>query len=258
MTLLWIVLATLLCGLVSTLVASLFLLLPDARRMRLMPHLISFATGAMLAVALIGALPEAVANAGPERLRAVGMAVLGGIVLFFVLEKLVLWRHCHAHDCEAHVPVETQRRRAAAWIVLFGDGVHNLFDGVLIAAAFLTDVKLGVVTVLAICAHEIPQEFGDYAVLLHSGMSRARAFWLNILMSLTSIAGGLIGYYALHEAYEILPYALAITAASLLYIAVADLIPGLHKRTDARAGIAQVALIAAGVAVIYFAEALGG
>ncbi len=191
--LIWILLGTFVGGALSAALASVFLLLPEARRNWLLPHLISFATGAMLAAALIGLLPEAIASVGPQRIQAIGAAVLAGIGLFFVLEKLVLWRHCHHADCETHSPHEQHRDRAAGWIVLFGDGVHNAFDGVLIAAAFLTDVKLGVVTTLAITAHEIPQELGDLAVLLHARMSPARALWFNAASSLTSIIGGLAG-----------------------------------------------------------------
>jgi len=232
----------------------LFLLLPESRRSWLLPHLISFATGAMLAAALIGLLPEAIESVGPQRIQAIGAAVLAGIALFFVLEKLVLWRHCHMEECEGHSPREAQRDRAAGWIVLFGDGVHNAFDGVLIAAAFLTDVKLGVVTTLAITAHEIPQELGDLAVLLHARMSPARALWFNAASSLTSILGGLLGYFALRRTLDVLPYAISVAAASLIYVAVADLIPSLHRRVDPRAGAAQVLLIGCGVAVIAAAE----
>jgi zinc and cadmium transporter len=257
-TLLWIVLATLGGGLLSAALASLFLLLPEARRAHLLPHLISFATGAMLAAALIGLLPEAVANAGPERLQLVGAALLAGIGLFFVLEKLVLWRHCHTEDCETHVPTDAHRHHAAGWIVLTGDAVHNAFDGVLIAAAFLTDVRLGVVTAVAITAHEVPQELGDLAVLLHAGMRPRRALWFNVIAGLASVAGGLFGYLALREAYEALPYALSIAAASLIYVAVADLIPGLHRRVDPMSGLAQVALISLGVVTIVLVEGWGG
>src|SRR6202162_5822665 len=250
----WILLATFLGGALSAALASVFLLLPDSRRSWLLPHLISFATGAMLAAALIGLLPEAIASVGPERIQAIGAAVLAGIALFFVLEKLVLWRHCHTEDCETHSPHQADRDRAAGWIVLFGDGVHNAFDGVLIAAAFLTDVRLGIVTTIAITAHEIPQELGDLAVLLHAGMSPVRALVFNAASSLTSIIGGLSGYLALKGTLDVLPYAISVAAASLIYVAVADLIPGLHRRVDLRAGAAQVLLIACGVVVIAAAE----
>jgi zinc and cadmium transporter len=252
--LIWILLATFGGGALSAALASVFLLLPESRRSWVLPHLISFATGAMLAAALIGLLPEAVESVGPQRIQSIGAAVLAGIALFFVLEKLVLWRHCHHADCEEHSPHQQQRDQAAGWIVLFGDGVHNAFDGVLIAAAFLTDAKLGVVTTLAITAHEIPQELGDLAVLLHARMSPARALWFNAASSLTSILGGLFGYFALRRTLDVLPYAISVAAASLIYVAVADLIPSLHRRVDPRAGLAQVLLIGCGVAVIAAAE----
>jgi zinc and cadmium transporter len=266
MTLTWIVAATLAGGLLSAALASLFLLLPAARRTWLLPHLVSFATGAMLAAALLGLLPEAAQRAGLNRIGAIGAAVLAGIALFFVLEKLVLWRHCHTEDCEGHRPhghehghgpsngPGSHRDRAAGWIVLFGDGLHNAFDGVLIAAAFLTDVKLGVLTTVAITAHEVPQELGDLAVLLHAGMSPVRALWFNAASSLTSIIGGVVGFFALSHALEVLPYAISVAAASLLYVAVADLIPGLHRRVDPQSAVAQVVLIGGGVAVIGLAE----
>lgn len=254
MTLLWIFLATFFGGALSAALASLFLLLPESRRSWLLPHLISFATGAMLAAALIDLLPEAINNAGPGHVEAIGAATLAGIGLFFILEKLVLWRHCHTETCETHSPAETHRDRAAGWIVLFGDGMHNAFDGVLIAAAFLTDMRLGIVTTLAITAHEIPQELGDLAVLLHARMSPIRAMWFNAASSLTSIIGGVVGFFALRGAQQVLPYAVSVAAASLIYVAVADLIPGLHKRVDLQSGAAQVLLIGCGVAVIGLAE----
>jgi zinc and cadmium transporter len=270
--LIWIVLATLFGGLLSAALASLFLLLPEARRNRLLPHLISFATGAMLAAALLGLLPEAIAGVGLGHIQGIGAALLAGIALFFVLEKLVLWRHCHTADCETHQPAalagthgharvrshDQARDQAAGWIVLFGDGVHNAFDGVLIAAAFLTDLRLGVVTTIAITAHEVPQELGDLAVLLHAGMRPRRALFFNMASSLTSIIGGLVGYFALKSTLGVLPYAVSVAAASLIYVAVADLIPGLHRRTDPAGSFAQVLLIGAGVGVIALTEGLLG
>jgi zinc and cadmium transporter len=257
-TLGWIVLATLVGGLLSAALASLFLLLPAVRRSALLPHLISLATGAMLAAALLELLPEAIGAAGPLHVQRIGCAVLAGIGLFFVLEKLVLWRHCHDPAQVSHAHQAEARDEAAGWIVLFGDGVHNAFDGVLIAAAFLTSPKLGLVTALAITAHEIPQELGDLAVLLHAGMSPLRAMFFNAASSLTSIAGGLAGYFAMHGALQYLPYALAIAAASLIYVAVADLIPSLQRRVDPVGSLLQVALIGVGVGIIAIAERLLG
>jgi zinc and cadmium transporter len=254
MSLLWILGATFFGGALSAAMASAFLLLGERPRAWLLPHLISFATGAMLAAALVGLLPEAIAGVGPAHIQSIGAAVLAGIGLFFVLEKLVLWRHCHVEACDTHSPHEAGRDRAAGWIVLFGTGMHNAFDGVLIAAAFLTDTRLGVMTTIAITAHEVPQELGDLAVLLHARMSAERAMWFNAASSLTSIVGGVAGYFALRRALSILPYAIAIASASLIYVAVADLIPGLHRRVEPRAAVAQVLLIGAGAALIWLAQ----
>ena len=156
--------------------------------------------------------------------------------------------HAHGHQHDA------ARRKASGSLVLVGDALHNVLDGVLIAAAFLTDVHLGLVTALAIMAHEIPQEVGNFAVLLHSGVSRGRALLLNLLTSLTAVIGGVVGYFALEKSLAALPFALAVAAASLLYVAVADLIPGLHRRVDPRSSVTQVVLISLGIAVITFAE----
>ena len=263
-TLLWIIVSTLVSGVLSVLAAGVFLALPSKRREGALPHLVSFATGALLGAALLALIPHAVLGAGSERVHEVGIALIAGIALFFVLEKFLLWRHCHDDHCDEHTVSdhhhghehqhEEARRKASGSLVLVGDALHNLLDGVLIAAAFLTDVHLGIVTALAIMAHEIPQEVGNFAVLLHSGVSRGRALGLNLLTSLTAVIGGVIGYFALETAVQVLPFALAVAAASLLYVAVADLIPGLHRRVDPRSSITQVLLIGCGVAVITLAE----
>jgi zinc and cadmium transporter len=279
-TLLWIIAATSLGGALSALAASLFLLVPQHRRVHWVPHLVSVAIGALLAAALLDLLPQAIETAGIARAGEVGLTLLIGLMIFFVLEKLVLWRHCHHDHCEAHTaeaPLKVTRIQplgharaphhahnlvlsqdshtaASGWMILFGDGFHNLLDGVLIAAAFMTDVHLGVVTSIAVIVHEIPQEVGDLAILLHSGMSRGKAMWLNLLASLTSVIGGVVAYFALGTAMVVLPYAITLAAASFIYIAVADLIPGLHKRVDAQAGLQQFALISVGVLLIYAME----
>jgi zinc and cadmium transporter len=250
----WIVALTALGGVLSALVAALFLLLPEKPRARLLPHLVSFATGALLGASLLALLPHAIEGAGFRHAHRVGLALVAGIGFFFVLEKLVLWRHCHADQWEGAEPHAHHRAHASAVLVLIGDGIHNVLDGVLIAAAFLTDVRLGIVTAVAAMAHEIPQEVGDFAILLNAGMSRARAFALNLATSLTSVIGGVAAYFALRPVLGVLPYALAVAAACFLYVAVADLIPGLHRKVDLRTSVAQVLLIAAGVAVIALAE----
>lgn len=246
-----IVLLTGLSGLASALAASFFLMLGESRRSALLPHLVSFATGALLGAAFLGLLPHAMGTIGEGGEHRVGLALLLGILTFFLLEKFVLWRHCHDDPCEMHAPSHAARDAASARMILAGDSFHNVLDGVLVAAAFMTDPKLGLVTALAVCAHEIPQEVGDVAILLHGGYSRGRALALNLLTSLTSVIGGVIAYFALATAMHLLPYALAFAASSFIYVAVADLIPGLHRRVDVRAGVGQVIFIALGVAVVY-------
>ncbi len=266
-TLVWIILATLVSGVLSVLAAGIFLALPSKQREGALPHLVSFATGALLGAALLGLIPHAVIGAGTDRVHEVGIALIAGIALFFVLEKFLLWRHCHDDHCDEHAVVESHQRhdrhdhshararqKASGALVLVGDALHNVLDGVLIAAAFLTDLHLGLVTAVAIVAHEIPQEVGNFAVLLNSGVSRGRALALNLLTSLTAVIGGVVGYFALGTALAALPFALAVAASSLLYVAVADLIPGLHRRVDARSSVMQVLLIGLGIALIAFGE----
>jgi zinc and cadmium transporter len=262
-TLLWIILSTLVSGVLSVLAAGLFLALPAKQREAAMPHLVSFATGALLGAALLGLIPHAVIGVGADGVHGVGIALIAGIALFFILEKFLLWRHCHDDHCHEHAVEDAHahnhahdaaRKKASGSLVLIGDALHNVLDGVLIAAAFLTDVHLGFVTALAIMAHEIPQEVGNFAVLLHSGVGRRRALMLNLLTSLTAVIGGIVGYFALEQAQKALPFALAVAAASLLYVAVADLIPGLHRKIDPRSSVMQVLLIGAGIAIIALAE----
>jgi zinc and cadmium transporter len=255
-TLTLIVIFTALGGILSVICAGIFLLIPDAPRARVLPHLVSFATGALLGAALLALVPEALEGANSDA-HGVGLALVGGIVVFFVLEKLVLWRHSHSSeyaDHGAHHAHHEHREQASAVLVIIGDSIHNALDGVIIGAAFLTDTKLGIVTALAVVAHEIPQEIGDFAVLLHSRMSRARALAFNLMSSLTSVIGGVVAYFTLGHALRILPYAVAVAAASFIYVSMADLIPGLHRRISARESVAQVVLISLGIAVIALVE----
>ena len=235
--------------------------MPDRHHSNLLPHGVSFALGALLSVAFLDLLPHAVENAGAERAESLFATVLAGILVFFLLEKLLLWRHCHSHDCEAHNDHEEHYHQPAGTLIVVGDGIHNFVDGVLIAAAFLTDWHLGVVTSLAVAAHEIPQEVGDFAILLQSGYSRPKAFFYNLLSSLGTVAGGVLAYFGLERVHASLPYFLALAASSFIYIAVADLIPTLHKKTHAGAVAQQMALILAGVALIAavhrYAETVG-
>jgi zinc and cadmium transporter len=220
--------------------AALLLAFPDAMRRRLLPCLLSYATGTLLGAAFLGMLPKALEKAAP---LAVTATVLAGIVVFFILEKLIVWRHCHENGCEAH-------GHEGGTLILIGDAFHNFVDGVVIAAAFLTSPALGIATALAVIAHEIPQELGDFAILLASGMSKARAFAFNLLSSLSTLPGVLVGWYWLAEVRQAIPYVLAISAASFIYIAIADLVPGLHRRVGARATLLQTLLILAGIGTI--------
>jgi zinc and cadmium transporter len=257
-TLGWIIGFTLLGGVAGVLLASLFLLVPENQRARSLPFMVAFATGALLGAALLGLLPEAIELAGPSGYGKVGLSLLGGIALFFVLEKLVLWRHCHEDHCETHAPEPTHdhHHRTPGTMIILGDTMHNALDGVLIAAAFLIDVNLGIMTGLAVLAHEVPSEVGNFAIMLHSGMTRARAFAWNLFSALGAVIGGVVGFLALSRLQPLLPYALGVSAASLLYVAVADLIPGLHRRVGARDSVLQVILIGLGVALVALVERL--
>ena len=227
---------SLLGGLGGLLIASGVLLVTDSARARLIPWLVSYAVGALLGVSMLAILPKALASLPSSHVLA---TLLVGILLFFVLEKLVLWRHCHTHDCEVH--------DGTAVPVLVGDAFHNFVDGAVIATAVLTSIPLGVSTALAVAAHEIPQEIGDFAILLHAGFSRRRALLLNVISGLSSALGAVAAVLAFGWLPQALPYFLALAAASFLYVAMADLIPGLHRgRTDA-SSLRQVLLIAAGV-----------
>jgi zinc and cadmium transporter len=226
--------------------AAFVLLVPDRHRRAAVTSLVSYATGAMLATALLGVIPEALelAPAG-----VVMSAVLGGMGLFFVVEKLVLGHHCHDDRCDRH--------RAAARLILLGDGLHNFVDGILIAAAFLTSVPLGVATALATLLHELPQEIGDFAVLLESGYSRQKALWMNLLSSLATIAGTAVAYLWLDSARQMIPLVLGLAAGSFIYIASVDLIPLLHRRTQLVATAQQVLLAVAGAGTIALLGAHG-
>ncbi len=251
--LLWIVAASLLGGVLSVLCAALFALNARAHWVN---ALVSYAIGALLGAVFLDILPEAI-----ELSRSAAVlsgTILGGILLFFTLEKLLLWRHCHHEHCEAHEPHEHQIHDRSGMMIVVGDTFHNFVDGVIIAAAFITDIQLGIVTSLAIIAHEIPQEVGDFMILLHSGYSKAKALWLNLLSSLATLVGGVLAYFALQTIQTIVPTLLALAAASMLYVAVADLIPGLHKRTRLRDTLEQVLLIAAGVSSILAVNLLVG
>lgn len=215
------------------------LFFPEGVRNALVPSLISFATGTLLAAAFLGMLPAGLKEAPAATVLA---TVLAGMVLFFILEKLVIWRHCHDSDCEVH--------GRAAPLILIGDAFHNFVDGVVIAAAFLTSIPLGIATSLAVIAHEIPQEVGDFAILLESGYGRTKALLLNSFSASATLPGGILAFYWLSETLEFVPYILALSAASFIYIASADMIPSLHRETTIPSALRQLVLMLAGIGTI--------
>jgi zinc and cadmium transporter len=281
----WIVATSLLGGLLSVLIAAVFAL--NAQR-KWVPLLVSYAIGALLGAVFLEIVPHAFELA--TNVEAVSATILFGVLLFFTLEKLVLWRHCHGDHCEAHAmhdeahcpshqhqhspkkalkftPVEHIQPQMvhaghahdhdsgrSGLMIMIGDTFHNFVDGILIAAAFMVDIQLGLVTALAIIAHEIPQEVGDFLILLHSGYSKKKALVFNMLSSLATLVGGLLAYVSLQTVQTWIPYILSLAAASMLYVAVADLIPGLHKRTAMQDTVQQIVLILLGVASIFITK----
>ena len=222
------------------LLAAILLLFLGRGRLPPVPGLISYAVGTLLGVALLALVPEALDLAQDP--SAVLGTLLAGILGFFMLEKLVLWRHCHTDECEWH--------NSSASLVLIGGAFHNFADGAIIGAAVLTSLPLGVSTTLAVAAHQVPQEVGDFAVLLGAGYSRRRALTLNSISALAGIVGAVAMYTAADQMPATLPYVLALAAGSFLYVAMADLIPDLHRGQINIGSMRQVLLIGAGVITI--------
>jgi zinc and cadmium transporter len=248
MTLAWITLATLLGGLLSVLIAASLTVTVLTRMVR---HLVSLSAGVLLATALLHVLPEAFeSQASPHGLFA---TLLAGLMFFFLLEKVELYRHTHHHEGDGHHHhhhFDAEQAGRGGWSVLVGDSIHNFCDGIIIAAAFLADTQLGIVTSLAIIAHEIPQEVGDYIVLLNAGFSRAKALLYNAISGLSAVVGGLVGYVVVGPWEALFPYLLVIASSSFVYVAVADLIPQLQQRMSLKDTAAQLAWLAAGMAMI--------
>lgn len=223
------------------LAASTFLLLGDGLRLKVVPWAISYAVGTLLGVSLLALLPQALGRLPPA--TALG-TLLAGVLSFFLLEKLVLWRHCHdTTDCEVHTS-------SAASLVIVGDAFHTFVDGTVIAAAVLTSIPLGITTALAVATHEIPQEVGDVAILLRAGYSRGRAFTLNLLSGLGGILGAVAMLAASKSMPGVLPYVLAFAAGNFLYVAMSDLIPDLHRGGLEGGPIRQLLMIGAGILTI--------
>ena len=250
----WIIVSSFVGGALSVFGAALFAF---AARPSWVGGLVSYAIGALLGAVFLEILPHAIEVSGDAHTTAA--TVLAGILGFFVLEKLVLWRHCHHETCETHGFThehDAHDQGRSGLMILVGDTFHNFVDGILIAAAFLADIQLGIITAVAIIAHEIPQEVGDFLILLNSGYTKSRALAFNLLSSAATLVGGLLAYFALQSMQNLIPVFLGLAAASMIYVAVADLIPGLHKRVGLAATVEQAFLILAGVGTIALTESL--
>src|SRR3989344_1612613 len=196
----------------------------NARRLKgILIYLISFSAGALFGDAFIHLLPEAVAKHGFS--LSISLSILGGILLFFMLEKVVHWQHCH-------LPITSEHVHPFAYMNLIGDGLHNFIDGIIIAASYTVSVPAGIATTLAVILHEIPQEIGDFGVLLHGGFTRAQALWVNFLSALTAVVGAIVAFWAIGIVEQIEAIVVPIAVGGFIYIAGSDLIPELHKETN--------------------------
>jgi len=212
----------------------------------LIPLLIAFATGVLLTAAFLGLIPEAVEAAGEPHI--IMPYILGGILFFFIMEKVVIWRNCRDKTCEVH-------SHASGPIILLGD---SLTDGIVIAAAFLSGLNLGIVAGFTIIFHELAHETGDFGVLLHSGYSKKKAFIYNMVSSSTTIPASIISYFLLDSMEFAVPFLLAISASSFIYIALSDLTPDLHRHTEIKYILKQIAFIIIGIVLMALILSLGG
>ncbi|MFU1914432.1 ZIP family metal transporter [Bordetella avium] len=250
MLLLWIILATIAGGLISVCIAHW---LAYRVFVQYLHHMVSLSVGVLLSVALLHLLPEAFESSDADPHQLFGL-MLAGLIGFFVLEKISLLRHNHHHEHDGHHHHKGHDRHEAGrggMLILVGSSLHNLCDGVLAAAAFLTDPLLGVLTAASIIVHEVPHKLGDFVVLINAGLERKRAFGLILFTSLCTAIGGGVGYFLLQEAQALVPYVLVIAASSFLYISVADLMPQMHERVTLSDAVPQLLLVGVGVAIIY-------
>ena len=258
MTLVYILIACLLGSTASALLAAML-----AWRLRpgLIPIFVSYAVGALLGVVFLDLLPHIFEQSA--RAQSSAAWLLGGVLLFFLLEKFVLWRHsrehtggetvgggAHLNHAHHHGHAHGGGHAASAWMVIIGDAFHNFTDGLAIAAAFITDFRLGVATSIAIIAHELPHELGDFLVLIHSGFSKLRALAWNLVSSLATLLGALLAYFALRGLEDYALIFLCLAASSMIYVAIADLMPGLQKRAAVAESLIQIGLMAAGIGTI--------
>ena len=245
-----ILLATTVAGVISISAAAVF---SFSLLSKMVDRMVSLSVGILLSTSLLHALPEAFESDADA--HALFATLLAGLLGFFLLEKLAILRHSHHYEGDGHGHEhghDAHEAGKAGWMILIGDGLHNFTDGILIAAAFLADPSLGLITALAIVAHEIPQEIGDFIVLLNAGFSRSRAYVYNLICSLMAVIGGVVGYLTLERATDWIPYVLVFASSGFIYIAVSDLMPQMQRRATLRETIPQILLITVGVAVVLF------
>ena len=247
-TLVSILLATTIAGVVSISAAAIF---SFSLLSKMVERMVSLSVGILLSTSLLHALPAAFeSKADTHTLFA---TLLAGLLGFFLLEKFAILRHSHHHEGDGHAHGHGHDAREAGkagWMILVGDGMHNFTDGILIAAAFLANPKLGLVTGLAIIAHEIPQEIGDFIVLLNAGFTRTRAYVYNLICSLMSVIGGVLGYVMLDRGMAWIPYVLVFASSGFIYIAVSDLMPQMQRRATLKETIPQILLVGLGVVIV--------
>ncbi len=207
--------------------------------------LVSFAAGSLLGAAFLDLIPEAV-----EETPDIFIYVLSGILIFFLMEKFLYWYHCHKGKCDVHI---------FTYLNLIGDGIHNFIDGIIIATSFLINVQLGMVTSLAIIMHEIPQEIGDFGILVYGGLSKRKALFYNFVTSLTAFLGALTAYFFLSGKTEnFASFVIAFAAGGFIYIACSDIIPELHKERDIKRSFLQFILLLMGIGIIFVVKSISG
>jgi len=234
-TLILILVSTVLVSVIS-IIGILFLALKEKLLSKILLMLVSFASGSLLGGAFLHLIPESLSTYD----ESIFIAILIGIVVFFLLEKS-LWRHCHDRECSIHT---------FAYLNMFGDGIHNFIDGLIIAASFIAGTPLGVAATLAVIAHELPQEIGDFGILVYGGFSRTKALFYNFLTAITAIVGAAFMYF-FSAFIPSLPYLLAFAAGSFIYIATTDLIPELHKERSPARSLAEFVLLSVGIAFMW-------
>ena len=215
----------------------------------LITNMVSLAVGTLLTTAFLEIIPHAMELS--KDFHDTSFIILIGILALFILEKLLIWRHCHGVNCESHSLEKEMNQNKRGSIIVGGDLFHSFVDGVLIASAFLVNINLGLVTAFSIIAHCLPQEMSNFSVLLDSGFTKFKAYMFNIASSVATLIGALLSFYILSMMNHLIPSILALAASSMIYVSVSDLIPDLHKKTETKESIRQILLIAVGVLIIY-------